>query len=246
MAERRAEHAMSDPKRRLEVHDRLVQAARRVGAERGLEFTMEEVAIAAGVSRRTAFRYFPNRAELIGEAFAVGMDSYRRHVSVDTSSGDDPDVWLARLCRDVHELNSTVGKLYWDLIFASDVDPDIQKTIQTHKRHRRGFINRCSEAAWHAYGGEGEPPSWLVDAFFAQLSPFTTVYFTDHLGKSLSDIGATTGQALQRLVRSAVAEPGMATTGGVNAVDAPMPRTHVRNWLAGRLPGMREVREAQR
>jgi hypothetical protein len=85
----------------------------------------------------------------------------------------------------------------------------------------------------------------LVDAFFAQLSPFTTVYFTDHLGRSISDIGATTGQALQRLVKSAVAEPGMATTDGVDAVDAPMPRTHVRNWLAGRLPGMREVREAQ-
>jgi AcrR family transcriptional regulator len=240
---------MNDPKRRLEVHHRLVEAARRVGAERGLEFRMEEVAIAAGVSRRTAFRYFPNRAELIGEAFALGMDSYRKHVPVDPPSGDDPDVWLARLCRSVHELNSTVGKLYWDLIFATDVDRDIQKTIKTHKRHRRAFIFRCSEASWHAYGGEGDPPSWLVDAFFAQLSPFTTVYFTDHLGRSISDIGATTGQVLQRLVKSAVAEAGMARTDGVDAVDAvdaPMPRTHLRNWLAGSLPGMREVREAHR
>jgi hypothetical protein len=34
--------------------------------------------------------------------------------------------------RRVHGID--VGKLYWDLTFATDVDPDIHKTIQTHKR----------------------------------------------------------------------------------------------------------------
>ncbi|HSY14442.1 MAG TPA: helix-turn-helix domain-containing protein [Jatrophihabitantaceae bacterium] len=215
---------MNNATRRLEVRDRLVRAARRVGAERGLELRMEEVAIEAGVSRRTAFRYFPNRAELVNEAFAHGMHSYRKHVPLEMRIGDDPDIWLARLCRSVHDLNGTVGKLYWDLILATDVDREIQNTIETHKEHRRVFIRRCCEVSWHAYGGKDEPPPWLVDAFFAQLSPFTTVYFTDQLGRSISDVGTVTGEVLQRLVRSGVAEPDAAR---IDDVDVAMPSTHL-------------------
>jgi AcrR family transcriptional regulator len=190
---------------RMLVRAKLVHAARMVAAERGLDMTMEEAAIAAGLSRRTAFRYFPNRFQLIAEAFAEGMDSYRRHVPLEAPDSD-PDEWVAKLCAAVHELNSRVGKLYWDLTFASNVDEEIQKTIDLHHRHRMQFLKSCTESCWRAYDGRGPAPSWLLDAFAIHLSSFTTVYFTDQLNRSIADVGAATANALQRLLRMAVAE----------------------------------------
>jgi len=46
----------------------LVEAARRLLAE-GIDPTVEEAAAAAGVSRTTAYRYFPNQAELLRATF---------------------------------------------------------------------------------------------------------------------------------------------------------------------------------
>ena len=53
-------------KRKIETRRALLEAAYRLFTERGYEATtMDDVADAAGVSRRTAFRYFPTKDQLV-------------------------------------------------------------------------------------------------------------------------------------------------------------------------------------
>jgi AcrR family transcriptional regulator len=50
--------------------ERVVDAARRLFAERGLDVPLDEVARAAGVSIGTLYNRFPNRADLVAAVFA--------------------------------------------------------------------------------------------------------------------------------------------------------------------------------
>ena len=65
-----SESAMSRSGRRQETSYRISRCAQRLTEERGLDgFTMDELAEAAGVSRRTLFNYFPGKVDaVLGEA----------------------------------------------------------------------------------------------------------------------------------------------------------------------------------
>jgi AcrR family transcriptional regulator len=56
--------------------ERVLQAARELFAERGLEVTMDEIARHAGVGVATAYRRFGHRDELIGALFEERMHDY--------------------------------------------------------------------------------------------------------------------------------------------------------------------------
>ena len=56
---------------------RILRAARQVLAQRGLATTVDHVAEAAGLSRRTVFRAFATRDRLIAEAVRDGAISGR-------------------------------------------------------------------------------------------------------------------------------------------------------------------------
>lgn len=52
--------------RRIETHEALVEAAMSLLSTRGFEqITVDEIAAAAGISRRTLFRYFPTKADIV-------------------------------------------------------------------------------------------------------------------------------------------------------------------------------------
>ena len=65
-----SESAISRTGRRQETSFRISRCAQQLTEERGLDgFTMEELAEAAGVSRRTLFNYFPGKVDaVLGEA----------------------------------------------------------------------------------------------------------------------------------------------------------------------------------
>lgn len=67
----------------LETSERIVAAAERCMGRRGLGVSVNDVAIEAGLSRRTVYHYFPNRKALVGEvlrrtaaAFIAAMEPY--------------------------------------------------------------------------------------------------------------------------------------------------------------------------
>jgi AcrR family transcriptional regulator len=69
---------------------RIVEAARRVFAEQGLDAPMNEVARRAGVGIATLYRRFPTREDLITSVFAAKMSVYAQAIEDALS---DPDPW---------------------------------------------------------------------------------------------------------------------------------------------------------
>jgi len=70
--------------------DRILDAARMLFAERGLDVTMREVARRAGVGPATLYRRFPTKQELVDEAFADELRACERIVD---DACADPDPW---------------------------------------------------------------------------------------------------------------------------------------------------------
>ncbi|CAN5292440.1 TetR/AcrR family transcriptional regulator [soil metagenome] len=85
--------------------ERLLDAARRLFADRGLIVTMRDVARAADVGPATLYRRFPTKQDLIDEAFADELHACRAIVSEGCA---DPDPWrgLCDVLRRVGELNA--------------------------------------------------------------------------------------------------------------------------------------------
>src|SRR5690349_13283257 len=70
----------------------LVEAARLVLAERGLEAPLDEIAKRAGVGNATLYRRFPSRGELIAAVFG---DTLRDVVAATARALAEPDPWTA-------------------------------------------------------------------------------------------------------------------------------------------------------
>ena len=69
---------------------RVVQAAREVFAEQGLDASTNEIARRAGVGVATLFRRFPTRDDLVAAAFADKMTAY---ITAAEDALADPDPW---------------------------------------------------------------------------------------------------------------------------------------------------------
>ncbi len=70
--------------------ERILDAARELFAERGLEVTMDEIARHAGVGVATVYRRFPQRTQIIEALFEQRMDDY---LALAETSLADPDPW---------------------------------------------------------------------------------------------------------------------------------------------------------
>src|SRR3954451_9496870 len=69
--------------------ERIIEAAREVFSEQGLQAPIEEVARRAGVGIATLYRRFPTRPELITCAFAAKMQDYAE-ATEEALAYDDP------------------------------------------------------------------------------------------------------------------------------------------------------------
>jgi AcrR family transcriptional regulator len=69
---------------------RLLQAAREVFAERGLEASLDDIAKRAGVGVGTAYRHFANKYELAEAIFAEAIDDI---IALADAARDAPDPW---------------------------------------------------------------------------------------------------------------------------------------------------------
>src|SRR4051794_6666184 len=93
---------------------RIARAAREVLARRGLSATVDDVAAAADVSRRTVFRHFSTRERLFAAAIRDGLRSYSQQLP-DVVDGARVDEWLLDLLVAAHRLNAHNGRVYWEL-----------------------------------------------------------------------------------------------------------------------------------
>ena len=167
---------------RAVAESRIVRGAMEALARHGLDATADDVAAAAGVSRRTVFRHFPTQAELFVAAIAAVKDIYDEHLPESTEAREPIDDWLRLIATTYHELNSRyVGRAFWDIYMQRPgVAIEVLEAISNVSQARYEYAKRVATSAWHTSGGTGRPPAWVVDAFSLHLSAFATFAFPRH------------------------------------------------------------------
>jgi AcrR family transcriptional regulator len=170
------ELTFAEAKRRAAL-DHVHAATRRYVLDNGLDATMDQLAAAAGVSRRTLFRMFGTRERLIVAAFGAGMESYRHDLP---GYQGDIQKWLLLTCETAHRLNSSVGPGFWELTSRSDLPPDLSALEQIRRKSYRARTSEIAGLLWQECGGIGKTPDELLSCVSAHLSPhFTAAVATD-------------------------------------------------------------------
>jgi AcrR family transcriptional regulator len=192
------------------TRERILRAARRVLADRGLDATVEEVADAAGLSRRTVFRAFATRDNLIAEAVRDGIRSYAEHLPP-APVEPDLDAWLDAAMRAVHRLNVRHGRIYWEMAgLGPELAGEVALVAEERRRARLELVKSFTTTVWKAAGGDGEPPAWLGDACAVHLSAFTTRALTGDFKRSSDAVAEACARTLAAAARAAAG-----TTAGV-------------------------------
>lgn len=193
--------SLADEQRDVARH-RILGAARKVIATRGLDTRIEDVADAAAVSRRTVFRYFPTRTALIAAALRDSLQRYREHVPT-LEFERDVETWLTSALVEIHALNHRSGRVYLQLALDSDMPPELAAVYQERRAMRVALVNEFTLAAYHAMGGTDQPPEWLFDTFAVHLSPFATTALVADFERSPEQSGRAAAHTLAAATKHA-------------------------------------------
>ncbi|WP_157408459.1 TetR/AcrR family transcriptional regulator [Actinoplanes sp. N902-109] len=141
--------------------DRVLDAARELFAERGLDVPMREVARRAGVGPATLYRRFPTKQTLIDAAFAVEVEQCR---SIVHDGWADPDPWrgLCRMVQQLAELNAR-NRGFVDAITAALPSPaDLAA-------HRASLLHKVADLCRRAKQAGALRPDFVLDDMILML-----------------------------------------------------------------------------
>ncbi|MER7502852.1 TetR/AcrR family transcriptional regulator [Nonomuraea pusilla] len=183
----KGEHVKEEPVRR-----RLLAAATRLFAERGFESTsVQEIVIAAGVTKGAMYHYFDSKDDLLHEIYARVL---RMQMERLTQIADGPGTVVERLhaaAADVVE--TTTANLDDSKIFFRSMHllaPETQKTVRAERRryHER-FRDLVAEGQREGVLAAEVPAELVVDFFFGSVH---------HLGSWFHAEGPLTGAQVGR------------------------------------------------
>jgi len=200
--------SLADEQREV-AKTRIMRAAGGVLAARGLAATIDDVAEAAGVSRRTIFRHFATRDALFAAVIRAGVRRYAEQIP-EPPADDDLRGWLADLLAVTHRLNAGNGRVFWDLVGPQAREQSAELTVVAAecRDSRNRFAVTVTDLMWRARGGSGRPPRWLVDAVAVQLSGFTTQSLGGDLGRSPDDVALVSARVIEAALAAALAGSG--------------------------------------
>jgi AcrR family transcriptional regulator len=139
--------------------------------EHGLDVSMDEIAARAQVARRTAFRYFATREDLLSAAIAAASATYLR--SMPQYTGGDWLAWLADLARLMHQATIQGGRI--QLEFTTRRLPErLTQVYHEHQQALHHLFDTIAATVWRAAGGDGATPRQLRQTLAAHLSPMFT------------------------------------------------------------------------
>lgn len=188
---------LADEKRQATV-TRILRSARLFVAEHGLDVTVEEIAEAAGVSRRTLFRHFPTRDRLLAAAISAGLERYGELLPA--YGGGDWRVWLDQLCRAVHRMNDSCGPGFWELSTRYDLPPELSAIEEQRRGARREVMTALAMTLWSAASGHGRCPQTVKTAVCIHLSPHFTAAVKDDSGQGWQQAAGLARSAIEAAV----------------------------------------------
>jgi AcrR family transcriptional regulator len=165
--------------RRQVTVDALVAAANRGMIEHGLDVSMDDIAALAQVSRRTAFRYFTTREDLLSAAVAASATNLH---SVPEYAGDDWQSWLRTVALERHRANLRAGRLHREFT-ARPLPTRLSHAYAGYQRALHHFFHTVADVVWQAADGGDPAPQPLRQIVAVHLSPmFTQAVVVDAAG----------------------------------------------------------------
>jgi AcrR family transcriptional regulator len=168
-------------RKREAAAEHLVQAAVQGLLQYGLDVTVDQIALLAGVSRRTVFNHFDGRDELLSAAVMHYQADYQHSVPDHPGDGDWRG-WLTNLCQATHRTHATSGRALRELLGQEDLPGPIAAAVKKLNRNRRARNTAIANSLWQAMGHASIAPKAFRGTVIAHLSPFFTMAVTRDAG----------------------------------------------------------------
>ena len=163
---------LKDPKATVEY--RIVRATRRLLVTKGLDVSMDDIATEADLGRRTIFRYFPTRDDLIARAFSESLQHFNQQVMSSIATETDFKTWLSSVVESLHQSQIRAGRGMWELAATDDdhLPLPIAKVNKQRRQSRQKLTNAIASEAWQRAGGNGQTPRDIELSFALTISSF--------------------------------------------------------------------------
>jgi AcrR family transcriptional regulator len=181
---------------------RVLRATRRLLADRGLGVSMDDIAAAADVGRRSLFRHFSSRDALVAEALSGALDWYDEQVVRVDDAEASLEVWLEGLILRIHQMHIAAGRGMWQMAAAADDElaPEIAEVNRRRRQDRHSTTETIAREAWQRAGGRGKPPRAVIDACALAISSFATRSMVDDFSTHAADLAETTAAMLSAFI----------------------------------------------
>jgi AcrR family transcriptional regulator len=182
----------------------LVDAARTLVAT-GAVPTVSEVADAAHVSRRTAYRYFASAEQLLTEAVLEGLRADMEHVIDAGAPGEDMPTRMGRLVEALHEVTRTNERLLRQMIRFTIDRGQIAPGVPPRPSRRLEYV----EQALAPLRDDLSPAQFerLIHATAVVVGIEARIVLEDICGLEEEEILKTERWAAQALLAAATREP---------------------------------------
>jgi AcrR family transcriptional regulator len=135
--------------------DRVIEAARALLSERGIDVTMREIARRAAVGPATLYRRFPTKQVLLGEVFA---DELRLCRGIVEDGCADPDPWRG-FCSVIERIImlNVQNQGFVDAFMSEN------PSLETFAAHRASLLRMLAELAGRAQAAGGLRRDFVID-----------------------------------------------------------------------------------
>ena len=160
--------------RKATAEFRILHATRALLTVTGLGVSMDAIAIEAGISRRTLFRHFPVRDELVARALDESLQYFHGQVTETFEISVDLREWLRSVVSVLHSIQIGAGRGIWQLAAADDSElPAPIAAVNAKRRQARHETTVViAQEAWRRCGHEGKVPREVEIMFALTFSSF--------------------------------------------------------------------------
>jgi AcrR family transcriptional regulator len=198
---------------------RVLRSTRPLLAERGLSVSMDDIAEAAGVSRRSLFRHFDSRNALIADALESAMELFDDEFQGALTAEGDLRDWLETLTRRLLTVQRRASVAIWQLASAADdeLPAEFAAVNQRRRSNRHNLTKVVADTAWRRAGGPTPCPTVVADAVALTFSTFTTHSLLDDYDCSVDRVVELTVTVLTAVINDQLAARRRSNTKTANS-----------------------------
>lgn len=184
--------------------DRVLADVQPLLASEGVDVTMDQLAAAAGIGRRTLFRYFPSREALVAAAVRQSYDQLLAEVFARHDESLGPEDTIRSVLTRTHAVAERMGRAHWQVAADPESHGELGEAVAARRQARTRYVSGFVAELWARCGRTDEPPRWLVDTFGLVESLFAFQALQRDLGRSREEIVETTTTAMVAALHEAL------------------------------------------